>query len=229
MTSAIAKMLALAAVIGLSFAAPARAQTASSEAFSTACNANPGFFSFAVTGLDSDPEGLGRLCSCLATEFSGFSDDDYTMLIKDLERTATDADRAAYGDYTGLELKAREALDKCLVLEGFADGSDPGAATPAAGGADMTEFDAACHGSDMLLTVIGGSPEDATPVRTSLCDCLSIALAPQVSTEGADILGQDLDGTATEASRTAYPGYPELESRAGAAFDSCFATAMPQQ
>jgi hypothetical protein len=152
------------------------------------------------------------------------------MLIKDLEGTATTADRTAYGDYTALELKARDTLDKCLVLEGFADGSDPGATTtPAADAADMTKFDAACQASEMLLSVLGGTSEQAMPVRTSLCECLSIALAPQISTEAADILAQDLDGTATDASRAAYPDYPELESRAGAAFDSCFATAMPQQ
>jgi hypothetical protein len=228
MTSAIAKMLALAAVVGLALGAPVKAQTASSEAFITSCNAHPAFFQFAVSGLDNDPEGLGRLCSCLATEFSGFSDDDYAMLIKDLEGTATTADRTAHSDYTGLELKARDALDKCLVVEGFADGTDPGA-TPAGESADMTKFDAACQASEMLLAVLGGEPDQAIPVRTSLCECLSIALAPQVSTEAAGILAQDLDGTATDESRAAYPGYPELESRAGAAFDSCFATAMPQQ
>ena len=227
MKSAIATALSFLSLVGLAFQTPALAQTASTDAFAAACSANPGFFEFAVTGLASDPEGLGRLCSCLVTEFSGLEEPDFAMLIKDLEATATAEDRTAYGDYTALEITARDGLDKCLVLEGFADGSDPGG-VPAGDMADMTRFDAACQGSDGLLEVIGGTTEQATPIRTTLCDCLSVALGPQITTADADILSQDLDGTATEASRAAPANYSEAESRAGAAFDSCFATAMPQ-
>ena len=225
MKSAIATALSFLSLAGLGFQTPALAQTASTDAFTAACGANPGFFEFAVTGLD--PEGLGRLCSCLVTEFSGLEEPDFAMLVKDLEGTATAEDRTAYGDYTALEITARDGLDKCLVLEGFADGSDPGA-IPVGDMADMTRFEAACHGSGGLLQVIGGTTEQATPIRTTLCDCLSVALGPQLTTADADILAQDLDGTATEASRAAHANYQEAESRAGAAFDSCFATAMPQ-
>lgn len=226
MRTSIAAALALAALAGFALPAPANAQSAGLDTFDTTCNANPDFFSFAVTGLAENRDGLGRLCSCLVTEFSGLGDADLAMLTKDVDGTATPEDRTAFGDYTALELKARDALDKCLVAERL---TEAGGTAPAGEMADMTRFDAACHGSPMLLEVIGGTAEEATPIRTTLCDCLSIALAPQLATADADILAQDLDGSATEESRAAYGNYSEAERRAGAAFDSCFATAMPSQ
>lgn len=221
MRNSVASGFALAVVL---LAPHALGQDVRAE-FSAACSGNPGFFSFAVAGLESDPDGHGRLCGCLATEFSALDDDEIAMLVKDLDGSATAEDRAAFGDYTALELKARDGLDKCLVLEGFADGADPGASGDRA---DMTQFNAACTGSEGLLMVIGGEPDAAMPIRAKLCACLDVALAPQISTADANILGQDLDGTATQESRDAYPTYGELEVTAGAAFDTCFADAMPQ-
>lgn len=203
------------ACLCLGIAGPARAQSVND--FGGACNANPDFFSFAVTGLAEDTEGLGRLCGCLATEFGGLEAADYGMLIKDLEGTATAEERTAYGDYTALELKARENLDKCLVVEGFADGAEPVA------GADMSAFEASCTGSALLLEIIGGDAEAATPKRDELCGCLSTTLGPQISTADAAILGRDLDGTATQQTRDAHPGYAALAEMAGVAFDTCFA------
>jgi hypothetical protein len=217
MRSEIAIWAAVASLVLL--AQPVAAQDARSE-FDNACTANPGFFSFAVAGLEQDPDGLARLCGCLATEFEDLEDADIAMLVKDLDGSATAEDRAAYGDYTALELKAREGLDTCLVREGFADGVDPAG--------DRANFNAACTGSEGLLMVIGGEPEAAAAARDKLCACLDVALAPQISTADADILGQDLDGTATQESRAAYPTYAEIETKAGAAFDTCFADAMPQ-
>jgi hypothetical protein len=187
----------------------ARAQSAM-ETFGVTCRANPGFFDFAVSDLDA--AGADQLCSCLSTQFDGYSDADLGMLGKDLDGSATPADRTAYGDYTGLEIKARDALNICL-------GAGP---VPAMDKADMTKFDAACTGSAMLLQFMG-DPEQAPAVRGEFCACLSIAVAPQVSTADADMLATDLDGTATETTRGGYPGYTQLANKAGAAFDSCHA------
>ena len=224
MKRAILTAAALAAGLGCATAGTANASPAT-DAFNAACTANPGFFSFAVTGLEEDREGLSRLCSCLATEFSGLRDADLAMLTKDVDGTANAADRTAYGDYTALELKAREALDNCLVIEGMADGADAGSAIPA-GQADMTRFDAACSNSRTLLDVIGGTPAEATPLRATLCQCLVSTLAPQVSTADADVLAHDLDGTATDASRKAHAGYDTIAGIAGTAFGGCFATLL---
>lgn len=205
--------LLIAAALSLG-SGPAAAQSAI-ETFGTTCRAHPDFFSFAVADLDA--AGAETLCSCLGTEFAGFSDADLGMLTKDLDGSATAADRTAYGDYTGLEMKARDALNVCLAP----------ATTPATGAADMSTFDNSCTNSAMLLELVGGTPDTATPIRSAMCECLSVALAPQVTTEEAAILGQDLDGTATEQSRAAYPNYSQLANRAGAAYDSCAAGIIP--
>jgi hypothetical protein len=208
---------ALLAVATMAFATgPSQAQDALAT-FGATCRANPDFFSFAVADLDA--AGAGQLCSCLAAEFAGFSGADLAMLGKDIDGTATAADRTAFGDYTALELRARDALNKCI-------GSP---AQPAVEGADMTRFDAACTGSEMLLQFLADDRERAVAVRGEFCGCLSVALVPQVSTADADMLAADLDETATEASRSSYPGYTELSGKAGAAFDSCFASIAPAQ
>lgn len=220
-------VLALVAALGFGAATPATAQTAPIDALGAACNANPHFFDFALTGLENDAEGLGRLCSCLVTEFKSYPDKDLVMLTKDLDGSATDADKTAYGDYSGLELKAKSALDKCMVLEGFADGADPGMQTDGpVGAADMTKFTAACADSQIMLIVVGDA-DGAEERRSTVCGCLVETLKTQISTADADILGQDLDGTATEESRAAYPGYQAIADTAGAAFDSCLAQVDP--
>lgn len=219
-------LLAVAALAaGFGMAARAAASPAT-DAFSAACNANPGFFSFAATGLESNPEGLGRLCSCLVEAFSDYPDADIAILTRDVAGEATPEDRTAYGDYTSLELKARDAADKCATEVGLtaAAGSE---ASPAP--ANMAVFDAACTNSAILLEVIGGTPEQATPLRTKLCTCLVTVLGPQVSADDAEVLARDLDGSATDESRNAYEGYEALAETAAVAFDGCFATLNPTQ
>jgi hypothetical protein len=210
----------LTAIPATAIASPA------TDAFSVACNANPDFFAFAVQGLESNPDDLGRICSCLTTAFTEYPEADITMLTHDVDGSATAEERTAYGDYTALEMKALAALNTCLVAEGLADGEEPqGPATPA----DMTKFDAACINSEGLLAVIGGTPEQAAPLRTTLCQCLTTTLGPQISTADADILAMDLDGTATLESRNAYATYQQLTEFAGTAFQGCFATLHPAQ
>lgn len=213
--------LAFAAAIGLFV--PLDLGAAPIDDLEASCNAHPEFFNFTVSGLAEDRTSLGKLCSCLATEFTSMTDAELAMLTRDLDGTATQADRVAFGDYTGLEIKARDSLDKCLVAEGLAD-------PPAAPGAlaDMTKFDLACTNSELLLGVIGGTPDEAAPLRSRLCECLVKTLAPQVTTADADILATDLDGTATAESHAAYEGYDAVAQTAGVAFDGCFAGLAPQ-
>lgn len=221
MRKAIALASGLAALLVLVAASPAAASP-ETDAFAAACNANADFFSFAVEGLEADPAGRGRLCSCLITAFTPLPAADLEMLTKDVDDSATEADRTAYGDYTGLEIVARDALFAC-VAEASLEGGTPAVAEPA----DMSGFDASCSASEGLLQVIGGVPDEAMPLRTTLCACLSTTIGPQVSTADADVLGMDLDGTATDESRDAHPGYAELTQVAGAAFDGCFSTLRP--
>lgn len=197
------------------------------DAFGAACSANPDFFAFAVPGLESKPDDLGRLCSCLTTAFADYPEADITMLTHDIEGTATAEERTAYGDYTALELKALDALNACLVAEGLTDANEP--VSPPSGPADMARFDTACHSSEGLLAVIGGTPDEAAPLRTTLCQCLTTTLGPQISTADAEILAMDLDGTATLETRNAYPTYQQLTELAGTAFQGCFATLHPAQ
>jgi hypothetical protein len=220
--------LGLLPLLTAGFMALPQAATASpaTDAFNAACNANPDFFASAAVGLETSPDGLNRLCSCLTTSFADYPEADITMLTHDVEGTATAEERTAYGDYTALEMRAVDALNACLVAEGLSDSTE---AVSPGGPADMTVFDRACHNSEGLLAVIGGTPEQAAPLRTTLCQCLTATLGPQISTEAAGILAMDLDGTATEAARNAYPGYQELTQVAGAAFDGCFQTLHPAQ
>ena len=67
----------------------------------------------------------------------------------------------------------------------------------------------------------GGEGEQQSTNRTNLCVCLSETLAPQITTADADMLATDLDGTATEQSRSDYPTYPSLSGMAGEVFDRC--------
>src|SRR5690606_31852062 len=103
------------------------------------------------------------------------------------------------------------------------------AAPAAAEDADMSAFDAACTNSTILLEIIGGSAEDAAPKRTELCACLVTALAPEISTDDAAVLAADLDGSATDESRSAYGRYEALSEVAGGAFDQCFAAIAPAE
>ncbi len=194
------------------------------DAFSAACEGNPGFFSIAVEGLETQPEAHTSLCTCLAGRFAAFPEADLVMLTKDVDGTATAEDRAAYGDYTALELKALDALQVCVTEAGLEEVTD--SSTAPADLADMTRFDASCLASEGLLEVIGGAVESATPLRSLLCGCLSERLAPLVTTADAVVLGQDLDGTATDASRGAHAGYEALTETAGAVFQLCF-SALP--
>jgi hypothetical protein len=222
----IASRLAPALLTVLATAMPTASSAQTIDTFTTACNANPDFFASVAEGLDSNPEGLGRLCGCLATAFADYPEADLVMLTHDVEGTATAEERTAYGDYTALELKAVDVLKGCLVAEGLTTATEPVSPnTPA----DMTKFSEACMNSELILQSIGGTPEEATPLRTTLCQCLTTTLGPQVSTADADVLAQDLDGTATDESRNAHAGYQALTEVAGTAFNGCLATLRPAQ
>jgi hypothetical protein len=211
-------LVPLLAVLAAAVPGPVLASPAS-DAFATSCSAN-GDFLEATTGLTLGRDDTGRICSCLVTAFEGAPDKDFEMLTKDIENTATAADRTAYGDYTALESKALAALTGCLVAEGLADGAEP---------ADMTAFEKACLESEGLLGVIPGDPEQRPQMRETLCQCLSGALGPQISTADAEILAADLDGSATEEARQAHPGYVNVSEVARIAFNGCMATLRPAQ
>lgn len=195
---------------------PAAASPAT-DAFAEACRQNPDFFSFAVENLDQMPDQHGVLCTCLVDRFAAYPDKDVVMLTGDVDNTATAEERAAYGDYTALELRARDTFDACVTEAGLGEGGPP---TPRL--ADMTGFTASCEGSGGLLEVIGGPPEAAISHRATLCTCLADSFAPLITTADASVLGKDLDGTATDETRGAHPGYAALAETAGAVFDQCF-------
>lgn len=215
------KLLAVPALVaGFMAASSSIAQESAIDAFGTACLANADFFEATAGGLTLTADDMARLCGCLGTAFADYPEADIVMLTHDVENTSTPEERTAYGDYTALENKAIEALNTCFVAEGLADASEP---------ADMSTFDTACNASEGLLMVIGGEPEAAAPMRTTLCQCLVTTLGPQVSTADAAILAADLDGTASEESRQAYPGYQALADVARVAFQGCFATIHPAE
>jgi len=213
-----ASKLLLAVAVALATAAPMPVLASpATDAFTESCLQNPDFFSFAVDDLGQKPEAHPALCTCLVSAFADNPEADIVMLTRDMDGSATDEIRTAYGDYTALESLALSALTVCVAEAGLSVERPEQAE-----GADMTKFDASCQSSQGLLEIIGGTPEAAIPHRTTLCACLSAELAPLVTTVDADVLGMDLDETATAESRAAHPGYDTLTQTAGTAFDQCF-------
>jgi hypothetical protein len=101
----------------------AYAQT-DTEAFYAACTASEDL----LAQTQNDEEGLARLCTCVSDDFAeNVSQSDIALLTADIEGTATDEERMAYETYEDLSAYASETLGNCLVIEGFADGYDPGA------------------------------------------------------------------------------------------------------
>ena len=107
-----------------SFIPPVAAQTALDlSQFDSACRKN-GTMLIGPISSDADPAVvLEPLCECISDQLSRFSQADVDMLASDLAGTATDLDRAAYGDYDGLVSRASAVVTACF--------SDPALLAPA--------------------------------------------------------------------------------------------------
>jgi hypothetical protein len=119
------RVLALVALAAVLVSGPntAFAQT-DTEGFLEACNTSDAL----LEQTQNDPEGLERLCTCVGDDFTeNLSQSDIDLLADDLAGVATDEERMAYETYEDLSAYASETLGNCLVIEGFADGYDPGA------------------------------------------------------------------------------------------------------
>jgi hypothetical protein len=113
--STLASMMSVAALLTLGFAAPAQAEDpAKLDQFQTACLGSASLL------LSDVPEGadtakvMTPLCSCMVTEFSGFSQADIDMLTADLSGTATEESHKAYATYEDLSGRAASGLEKCF-------------------------------------------------------------------------------------------------------------------
>ena len=118
----------------LGIAPVAAQQTANMEAFTSACSGAQDFL------IGDVPEGkdpavvLTPLCSCLVTQFSGFSQADIDMLVTDLKGTSTDESHAAYSTYPDLVNRAGGGLNTCsndpTVVAAYQSLQPPPPATP---------------------------------------------------------------------------------------------------
>jgi len=72
----------------------------------------------------SRPDGLERLCDCLATDFeANLSPTDIETLSRDLLGELTPAERATHPEYQRLSAYGGQAVGACLMIEGFEDGA----------------------------------------------------------------------------------------------------------
>ena len=105
----------VSAVLLCLVAVPAEAQQALDlSKFEAACLAN-GTMLTGQLPPEVDPASvLTPLCACISGQLASFPQVDIDMLAKDLSDEATDVDRAAYGDYDGLVVRAGGAVNACL-------------------------------------------------------------------------------------------------------------------
>ncbi|KKB10737.1 hypothetical protein VE25_16380 [Devosia geojensis] len=70
------------------------------------------------------PDGLERLCDCLAADFeANLSPADIETLSRDLLGELTPAERASNPEYRRLSAYGGQAVGACLLIEGFEDGA----------------------------------------------------------------------------------------------------------
>jgi len=70
------------------------------------------------------PDGLERLCDCLAADFeANLPPADVETLSRDLLGELTPAERASHPEYQRLSAYGGQAVGACLLIEGFEDGA----------------------------------------------------------------------------------------------------------
>jgi hypothetical protein len=92
---------------------------------------------------------------------------------------------------------------------------DPGFA------ADTAKFDAACPAAADFLVGEAPGGADRVKVMAALCPCLSAGFSGY-SQADIDVLASDLAAGDIEQSKANYPGYGDLQSRAGKVLVACF-------
>jgi len=113
--SCVARAL-LGAGLLLAFCAPVAAQPAlDRSAFDRACLENGTVLIGPIDPSLDRRTVLEPLCGCISGELSKFSQADIDMLAADLSGSATEVDRAAYGDYAGLVSRASAVVTACFA------------------------------------------------------------------------------------------------------------------
>lgn len=219
-------LFAALASIAILAVAPVYAQTVDTTAFVKDCVAGAPSLVGAELAA-SQASRLPELCSCTASGLAGASQDDLNMLAADILGSNTDALRQAYSNYGELTAKANEALSACMKTGGFADAA-AAAATPVAP-PDMAAFNDKCFASPALKELVASAPVAEDVARGALCSCLSSSLSTQFDQGAIDMLGQELDGTATEESRKAYPDYETISTKADMSMGPCFKALLGTQ
>lgn len=212
-------LVVVAAVLaGLFSVTPSQAQTTDTAPFVAACEANGAPF----LG-DGNEAQLPEFCGCLATEFGARSQSDIDLLTKDILGTSTEADRAAHGAYGALEEAARASTDMCFQQIGLADAAAPGViegdvpfVTP-----DMAAFDATCRASPSFLNWMSSGKMTGEQARDAICGCLVEEFPLNFQQSTVDILAKTLDGTLTDAERTAHTNYDTFAARAESITGQC--------
>lgn len=218
------KLVALAAgLAGLMLMGPAVAQQTDVAALEAAClKQGPAMLGEAHAGK------LVPFCGCLASELSVREQADVDILTKDLLGEATQADKAAYGDFETLEESARDSLNTCFRREGMEDMADPAEeeqgeipfVTP-----DMTAFDATCRSSSALLNWMSSGKLTPEEARSAVCGCLVEEFPLNFQQSTVDILAKSFDGTLTEADKAGYLNFETFAKRAEDIMGQCIARA----
>jgi hypothetical protein len=124
--------LAIAAILTAGFAAPSvAADPTNFDKFQTSClSADALLLGDVGTGFDTAAV-MTPLCSCLVTQFSGFTQPEVDMLTTDLDETSSEASHAAYADYAALSSRAGNGLEACFASDAVTAvmSAQPGAAT----------------------------------------------------------------------------------------------------
>ena len=99
------------------------------------------------------------------------------------------------------------------------------ASAGAADAADLTRFDAACHGPRAPLFLLKDAPAgtDDAKALAALCPCLEANFAAYSQPE-IEALTADLRTGTSDEGKAIYRAYSDLQARASAVLAACFAT-----
>lgn len=190
----IKQILALAALAGLLGATPVLAAGGKTGALQAACQASESF----QQTLGQTGAAMKQVCGCYVEQLApSLSDTDVDMLIKGLNGTITDADVMKYETFEDLDAASNQTFGDCMVIEGFADGVDPGAMEE---GGDEIDY-----GSNMEQTDAG--PFQATCEQSDWSDYPEIATDGDLSTLCACIAGDLYQAGAMQHDFQSLQGY----------------------
>jgi hypothetical protein len=174
-------------VIALATASATGAIGAEMSRYFAACNADPApaeTLQFAQDGMEA---GRSRFCNCMADELGkAISQNDADIYAKFVAGTMTDADRMAHETFEDLHAFVMDTENTCMVIEGFADGYDPGAESELDTGTNFEQrntdaYYAACINADWDDARIGSGSAQST-----LCECMTRNLEPAYTQDEFD-------------------------------------------